>query len=324
MTEQCQGLTTRGGRCRRVTKNSPYCRYHQEQGLNSPLCQNNQGTRSNQPAPLPPRRITGRVSQFAPITQTALQVSPDIRKLTNEYNILTEVPIYEEEDEGQPVNIGLYEGDEFPDQGDDHFQFLEQVISLPFEEYNQSSYDDLFTLVTILGIKPDYLPPPQGEEEDRDILLVLISEYIEGLLDEDVLTEQGKRNYHHTQLFFQQQEGQEEDNQDQQEENIKEEEEEEEVCCICDDEVLPNNLLACQHPVCSPCLHQLTKEECPMCRGALKGPTVTNDVIQGIQRRQAGERLNEENANLRFAQALQLNPDADIDEFYTRFYVANR
>ena len=453
MAEQCRGITTRGGRCQLTVRGSAYCRYHHGQGENPPQCQGEEEgqerisprttiqRRNIPPAPIrrnvvpaqqptiTPRRVTGRQLRFSPIAETAFQASPDIRQLTEEQEFLTEVPIFEEDEEGQPVNLGLFEGEDFPEEEEigldeeeeDDFSYLEELLSVPLEDYLEASYDELYRLLEIFGFTPEYLPPrnpPRREiEVERGILLSLLDQYISGTISEDVLTEVGILNYRHAQEFLYGQASEEEEEefieeewhleevfdipqgeyvnysykdlfgilvflgfntlllpaQDSQkaedkeiliqlledytqgrldvdfltEEGIEklrqgeelnlivEEEEEEphqhphredikgEACCICMDEEVPGGeLLACQHPVCVPCLRQLTKDECPMCRAKLAGPTVTPDILQRTELGKEQDRIAAMNADLLVALALAENPNADVTELYDRFYQA--
>ena len=365
MAEKCRGTTSRGVRCQLTIKGSPYCRYHQAQGENLPECQVEEVTppritpqrrniptapvRRNvvpiQPPPQPtitPRRITGRQLQFSPINETPFQASPDIRQLTNRQVVLTDVPIIEEREEGQPVNIGLFEDEDFPEEQEeiglgeeeeeveelDDLRYLEELLSVPVEDYIEASYDQLYRLIEIFGFNLDFLPPPNPPrrqiEEDRNVLLTLVDQYISGEISEDVLTETGIVSYHHAQEFlYGQQPEEEEFPEEEPHEHPHPEDIEGEACCICmDEQVKGGDLLACRHAVCVPCLKQLTKQECPVCRAKLAGPTVTKDVIRATQHREDLDKIAEENANLLVAMALAENPDADPVALYDRFYQA--
>lgn len=94
-----------------------------------------------------------------------------------------------------------------------------------------------------------------------------------------------------------------------------------ETCCVCLDQEVPSaELLSCKHPVCVPCLQQLTKTECPTCRAKLGGPSVTGKIFSNIIKREQDDILAEENANLLVALALQEDPNLDPTELYDRFY----
>lgn len=366
MAEQCRGITTRGGQCQLTVRGSAYCRYHRAQGENPPECQEEEQPRRTTPArgnapaapirrnvvpiqpiqqpTITPRRITGRQLQFAPINNTPFQTSPEIRQLTEEQETLTDVPILEEGEEGEQVNIGLFEEEAFPEEQEEiglgeeeeeleDLRYLEELLSVPVEEYMEASYDELYRLLEIFGFNEAFLPPrkpPRRQiEEDRNILLTLLDQYIAGSIDEEVLTQHGRISYQHAQDFLYNQPAEEEV---EEEAEFEEEgghehehphEEEGADCCICMDEKVPGgNLLACKHAVCIPCLKQLTKAECPVCRAKLAGPTVTPDILQRTGQRETQDRLAEENANLLVALALQADPNADPVALYDRFYRA--
>ena len=67
-------------------------------------------------------------------------------------------------------------------------------------------------------------------------------------------------------------------------------------CCVCYDDVKTNDILTCGHPICRECSESLVKEECPVCRGKLEGPSITRQVLSKIKRKieadQKRERLS--------------------------------
>jgi hypothetical protein len=93
-----------------------------------------------------------------------------------------------------------------------------------------------------------------------------------------------------------------------------------ETCCICYDTEIPtNNLLGCQHPVCSECIGQLRAPECPMCKKFIEGPLVTGELLAEILNRQEQAKMEEETANYLAGLYLQENPEANPEEVYARY-----
>lgn len=85
-----------------------------------------------------------------------------------------------------------------------------------------------------------------------------------------------------------------------------------ESCCICLETEIPmTQLLKCQHPVCQTCLTGLRRPECPVCRGDLSGPLVTDEVLSIIVSHKLEDEDLEELQNHMAALALQMgaNPD---------------
>jgi hypothetical protein len=229
MSSQCLGTTTRGVRCRLVTRGTPYCQYHSAQGQGGKQCPPTSKTPSSTKAPTsktprvkvapkitPRRRIGGKIV-LVPLSESPLLASPQYRQLT------------EEVEEYTPP---------------------EEEYTPPEEEYTPP--------------EEEYTPP---EEEYTPAV------------------------------------------------------EETHQCCICLDEEIPSSdLLSCQHPVCVPCLQQITKAECPICRSEIKGSIVDPDIITRIRQKEEEDRLREENANYLVALAMAENPDLDPQELYDRYY----
>jgi len=260
-----------------MVRGSSYCRHHRDQ---EPKKQEKA-----------PRRRTKRASQFAPIKETAFQASPEVRELTPEQEILTEVP-------GKGPS-------------------LEDFLDIPLDEYRKASHEELYDVAEMLGFNTQLLPP-RHSEKDRDTLLGLIEDFYNGRLDQDFLTPEGLTNY----LFAQEYLHPVTKKTEERHKHPHKEDIEGSKCCICmDEDVKKEELLACRHAVCVPCLRQLTKAECPVCRAELAGPTVDADILNATRQREVDDKIADENANLLVALALQENPDADPIELYDRYYV---
>ena len=316
MAEQCRGVTGLGIRCKMTVRGSPYCRYHQAQGEYLPECGEEPITTQQTKREITPRRVNRR-QQFAPLEETVFKASPEVRELTEEQEILTDIPIMEKEEEEGETIVGLFEEDFFL-IGED-FDLLDQLLDLSPEEYAESSYDDLYSTALIFGFKPEILPIRQPRRQHlriaREELLTYIDDFINGRITEESLTPEGIIKYYYV---YPPETEEEPVHQHPHVEDIKGE-----PCCIClDEDVKPGELLTCKHAVCVPCLKQLTKDECPACRAKLTGPTVTQDIAHAITTRKAAGKITEENANLLVAMALQENPDADPVALYDRFYQA--
>lgn len=62
-------------------------------------------------------------------------------------------------------------------------------------------------------------------------------------------------------------------------------------CCVCLETFQEQPVMGCSHYVCQECLSNLRKDECPVCRRALNGGIITDQIRQGIHtRRQQDER----------------------------------
>lgn len=308
MATRCRGITTQGTQCRLTTRQSPYCRYHQGQD-----CQEEPRQHRN-------------VLHLAPLRETPLLKSPEIRNLAHEENILADQPAYQEVNEDNPENNGLYAEEDYPEGEEiDDQEFIRQLLQLPPEEYINGTYEELYKLVKILGFDMEFYTVPnidkRQEAEDISLLLIVIEDYIAGTLDTSLLTERGRENYTYTQEYLYG---------DQVISPRKEElptaetytpNEDKQQCCICiDEDVAPDNLLNCRHPVCHTCLQQLTKAECPLCRKELRGKTVTPNILARIYQQEEDKHQREEEANQAIAYALQQNPDADVAELYEEYY----
>lgn len=94
MSQVCRGVTVRGKKCQLKVKNGHYCRFHVSQGREVPEI-------------------------YAPVSETAYKASPNIRRLSEKQETLTSIPNIEEEGEGEEPNIGVFEGEIFPDKEED-------------------------------------------------------------------------------------------------------------------------------------------------------------------------------------------------------------
>lgn len=353
MLRQCAGTTKKGKQCKLHIKGSSYCNFHQSQGQHIPECGDHH---------LAPRRVAGGdhhpappIEEYAPLNQTPLHNSPQIIYLTNEQEGIGEGEILEEDNPYDDIfqdndydhleletlqelssQRGLEINPEFSrQQYIDELVFLDNLLNVQRNDYSTSTYDDLYNFAETLGFNAIYLPPKYPFEEDLDdshqTLVSLIDDYMAGQLDDIFLRDdsilkynysiQRRENYHDEIEGF---EGskpgfiEEENIPSRQEPQLVEHD-----CCIClDEKIREEALLECNHPVCVPCLRQLTKAECPMCRTALAGPNITAEIFNDILQREEGIILAQENANLLVAQALDEDPDQDPTELYDRFYQA--
>lgn len=60
-------------------------------------------------------------------------------------------------------------------------------------------------------------------------------------------------------------------------------------CCCCYDKISINDILDCNHCLCSECVKSLNENACPMCRSSLSGKNITNEVLFDITMRKKGE-----------------------------------
>lgn len=292
MSQRCLGLTLRGTRCRNNIRGSAYCYFHQAQGQAIEDCDK---TEYNPPEE---EKVIQRppIRHFGDLTQTPYQTSLDLERLDTTTEINAEQGIFQGEDilpEEEPLN-----------------PTIEQLLTIPFEEYYTFSYEELYALADFFGIRLDLLPPPNPIEDEVEestaILISLLDEYYHGDMDITRLTREGQNKYY--QIFPLAL-------------SIKKEENPE-PCCVCMDDVSADDLLNCKHPICLSCLNQLNKAECPICRGNLTGPRVTPEIYANILDRQEIDRIRDEDANQLVAEALQTNPEADFEELYNRYYQA--
>lgn len=54
-------------------------------------------------------------------------------------------------------------------------------------------------------------------------------------------------------------------------------------CCVCLEE--SEDKLKCKHTLCVDCAKQLYHPICPLCRGKLEGPQISQEVLQSIQKK---------------------------------------
>ena len=76
-------------------------------------------------------------------------------------------------------------------------------------------------------------------------------------------------------------------------------------CCVCLEET--KDTLVCKHYLCRGCVNQMTTTTCPMCRGPLKAPYITDKMLKEVQNRCNDARR--ERSNALFQQAIaQISP----------------
>jgi hypothetical protein len=91
------------------------------------------------------------------------------------------------------------------------------------------------------------------------------------------------------------------------------------ICMDDDNQVAGRDLLVCGHALCVNCLSALRQTVCPCCRQPLAGPLLTNRLLADITSRQREDELEREDVSRQIAAALERNPNANMDELYTRY-----
>jgi hypothetical protein len=82
-------------------------------------------------------------------------------------------------------------------------------------------------------------------------------------------------------------------------------------CCVCENKDLITNKMKCGHLVCRECLGDIRHFTCPLCEEEMKGPLLTENVLEeiGVKYREDINERGEEDETMKNLALLGYNPE---------------